>query len=517
RSETGSEPKIQSREQAGAPSPQSPPDIRPADDPAAADASPTGEASDGEPPADGRPPQASHAAGKPKIKIGSQRDRKPPAKAKPQQLEKGAEVAAGKQPDRKPAPKTELPNLRSQLSDEMQREYEAALGGGELDSLLTRGAADVVKQLEEGSEQTGTIVSMREESVFVDLGGRDQGVLSSKQFPEAPQIGQQVTIRINSFNAADGLYEVSLPGAAMDVADWSDLSEGAVLDVIVTGHNKGGLDAEVNRIRGFIPISQIDVFRVDDLEQFVGQKFTCVATEVNPEKRNLVLSRRAIIEREREQQREKLLEALEVGQTREGVVRKLEKFGAFVDIGGLDGLIHISKLSWDHVRHPSDVLEVGQTIKVRIEKIDAASGKIGLGYRDLFESPWVKAAENYAPGAIVKGVVSKVADFGAFVKLEPGVEGLVHISEIAHHRVNRAADYLKEGEEVETKVLTVDPDKQRIGLSIKALTDRPESAKTSKQDDYPEVESPKIKNKHSGELKGGTNSGAGGDQFGLKW
>ena len=210
-----------------------------------------------------------------------------------------------------------------------------------------------------------------------------------------------------------------------------------IVEVRVTGHNAGGLECEVNGIRGFIPISQVSPYRVEDLEQFLNEKFACVVTEANPDRRNLVLSRRAVLEREQAEHREKLLASLAVGQEHEGIVRNIRDFGAFVDLGGVDGLVHISKLSWDRVRHPSDVLEEGQRIKVKIESIDEVTGKIGLSYRDTIPHPWTEATKKFAPQMVVQGTVSKVMDFGAFVRLEAGVEGLVHISELAHHRVSR--------------------------------------------------------------------------------
>jgi small subunit ribosomal protein S1 len=278
------------------------------------------------------------------------------------------------------------------------------------------------------------------------------------------------------------------------------------------------LECEVHAIRGFIPVSQISLFRVDDLEQFVGEKFTCIVTEANPARGNLVLSRRAVLEREKAEQKEKLLQSLEVGQTREGVVRNIRDFGAFVDLGGVDGLIHISQLSWDRVAHPSEVLEEGQKIKVRIDKIDETTGKIGLSYRDLLEHPWDHVREKYPENSLVTGTVSKIMDFGAFVRLEAGVEGLVHISELAHHRVVRVGNVVQEGEVVTVKVLSVDTEAQRMSLSIKAAQAQPEEP--AAPDAAEETEEPpreKAVKPYSGTLRGGTNRKTGGDQFGLKW
>jgi small subunit ribosomal protein S1 len=319
------------------------------------------------------------------------------------------------------------------------------------------------------------------------------------------------------FLSDDNLYELVVPGAAVQVQDWSDLSEGVVVSAQITGHNKGGLECEVNRIRGFMPVSQISLFRVEDLEPYVGQTLQCVVTEANPDRRNLVVSHRAVLEREKEAAREKLLGELEVGQTREGVVRRIQDFGAFVDIGGVDGLVHISQLSWDRITHPSEVVEEGQSIKVRIEKIDPATGKIGLSYRELLEHPWQDADTKFPVGSILDGTVSKVMQFGAFVRVATGIEGLVHISELAHHRVQRTSSVVQEGNEVRVKVLSVDPAAQKMSLSIKAVTAQPdvESANEADEDDGPAA--PSIKRTSNEPLKGGLNRGSGGDQFGLNW
>jgi small subunit ribosomal protein S1 len=202
------------------------------------------------------------------------------------------------------------------------------------------------------------------------------------------------------------------------------------------------------------------------------------------------------------------------------VVRSLKDFGAFVDLGGVDGLVHISQLSWDRVKHPSEVLEVGQKVKVRIERFDKETGKVSLSYREVGASPWQNAASKYPVGARVAGTVSRLMDFGAFVKLEPGVEGLIHVSELGHGRVFRVSDVVSEGQEVEVKVLSVDAEKQRIGLSLKALMappEKPGSQKTADEDLPLPDDAPKPPRKKATHLKGGIGGPSGGEQFGLNW
>src|SRR5262249_14061645 len=209
------------------------------------------------------------------------------------------------------------------------------------------------------------------------------------------------------------------PHAAIVAANWGDITEGVMVEARVTGHNKGGLECEVNNIRAFMPASQVDVYRVEDFSQFVGQKFPCIVTEARPERGNLVLSRRAVIERQKAAAKEQLLTELAEGQIREGVVRSLQPFGAFVDLGGVDGLLHVSQLSWQRVKHPGDVLQLGQTVKVLVRKIDPDTHKISLALRDLSENPWTKVTSNYPVTSTVKGTVTKIMEFGAFVQLEP--------------------------------------------------------------------------------------------------
>jgi ribosomal protein S1 len=229
-----------------------------------------------------------------------------------------------------------------------------------------------------------------------------------------------------------------------------------------------------------------------------------------------------VMERERREQREKLLAELAPGQIREGTVRSLQDFGAFVDLGGLDGLVHISQLSWDRIGHPREILEVGQAIKVRVEKVNQETGKIALAYRDMGDNPWKDVTTKYPVGSRVKGNVTKLMQFGAFVKLEPGVEGLIHISELGHGRVHRTSDVVSEGQEVEVKVLSVDTDAQRIGLSLKALLAAPEKPKDKKsletREEAESTERSKARSKEADKnLKGGISGPRGGEKFGLKW
>ncbi len=403
----------------------------------------------------------------------------------------------------------------------MEAEYQAALGDLSLDALMNDATGgQAASELVPESHISGRVARIFREDVFVELGGRNQGVVPLRQFETPPKEGDEVDLLVVRFDADEGIYDLSLPTAAIDVGNWDEVTEGQIIEVTVTGNNKGGLECQVAGIRGFIPMGQVSIYRVENPEEFVGQRLACVITEASRERRNLVLSHRAVMERERNQQRDKLLAELATGQIREGIVRSLKDFGAFVDLGGVDGLVHISQLSWDRVKHPSEVLEVGQKIKVRIEKFDKETGKVSLSYREVGANPWQNVASKYPVGSRATGTVSRLMDFGAFVKLEPGVEGLIHISELGHGRVFRASDVVSEGQEVEVKVLSVDEENQRISLSLKALMappEKPGEKKIADEDAPLPADAPKPPRKRNQELKGGIGRPSGGEKFGLNW
>lgn len=474
-----------------------------------------------------QPPAEDAARPSGRIRIGTQRteavEEKPTAKSM-------TLPPAAESPD-KPAARPEAPkltgkiypppNVRDRLSPELEQELEAALGGQSLDEIIDSKAADAGSEIAEGARLTGSVAKVYQDNVFVDIGGRNQGVIAVKQFEvgEIPEPGSQLDVVV-ARSGDDGLFELTLPGAAVEVGNWEDVEEGQVVEVSITGSNKGGLECQVAGLRGFMPMGQISLYRVENPEEYVGQRLTAVVTEANRDRRNLVLSHRGVMEREKSANRDKLMAELAVGQIREGVVRSLRDFGAFVDLGGVDGLIHVSKMSWDRINHPSEVLKEGQDVKVKIERIDPDTGKIGLSYRESAENPWDKVETKYYSGAKVNGVVSKIMDFGAFVKLEPGVEGLIHISELSHGRVFRTSDVVSEGQQVEVKVLSVDRDKQRIGLSLRALLEPPKKAGDDDKADTDfnlPPDAPKAPEKRKGKLKGGTGGPSGGEKFGLKW
>lgn len=500
------------------------PEVAPAPAPAATPAEPVAEAKAPESPAaetSAAPAEVAAEADAPKkakIQIGSQRDvanspLKPAAvqaaMANPVQLD-GVE----------PLPEKAAPAIKSAvgLRGDIDVDIDAALAGLSMDNVLEN-TQMATEEIELNSRIKGVVTKIHAEAdnVFFKLNGQFEGVASFHHFKEEPKEGDFIEVIVRGRNAEDGLYELGVPGAVVGVADWESIVEGSVVEALVTGSNTGGLEVKINSLAGFMPMSQIDRFRVDDVAPYINQKLQAVVMEVNQDKKRLVVSRRAILDRENEENRKKLMEELEAGQLRDGTVTKLMDFGAFVDLGGAEGLIHISKVSWTRVKHPSEVLEVGQKVRVKVEKL-GEGGRISLSHRDTLEHPWKNVGTEFAVDEVVKGKVTKLADFGAFVQLSPGVEGLVHISELAHHRVTRVSTICSVGDEIDVKILSMDTQNQKMSLSHKATLAAPAPKESGKKNEPDIPEGRELAVPASDEpLKGGTNKPSGGEQFGLKW
>ncbi len=402
------------------------------------------------------------------------------------------------------------PNVRD-LDAEIADELEAALKGLDAQSLMnaddSKRARDQAATQSEHGRRKGTVISVHGPDVFIEIpGGRGQGVLTMEHFPDGPPaVGTEVEISIEGFDGVNGLLILTRKGVAVH-ADWSSVVEGMIVEARVLETNKGGLAVDVNGIRGFMPIGQVDRIRIETAEQFVNQKLMCMVIEVDKEERNLVVSRRALLEKERDEQREKLWAELDVGQVRQGVVGNVRDFGAFVDLGGVDGLLHVSEISWKRIGDATEVLQVGQSIKVVVLKIDREARKLSLGLKQLEANPWDNISLKYVHGYVVPGKVTRTMDFGAFVELEPGVEGLIHISELARNKVWRVVDVVKPGQDVQVKVLSVDPEARRISLSLReALPEEVVKAEVEEEDATPEEPAkPRVRNYV---LKGGVGGG----------
>ncbi|MFL1695570.1 30S ribosomal protein S1 [Weissella kandleri] len=258
---------------------------------------------------------------------------------------------------------------------------------------------------------------------------------------------------------------------------WEEIAnkyhEGDIVEAPVTQVVKGGLVVDVAGVRGFIPASMIENRFVQDLNQYKGETVKAEIIEINAAESRLILSRKAVLNAERSEALKRIFDELSVGDVVEGKVARMTNFGAFIDLGGVDGLVHVSEISYERVSQPSDVLSVGETVKVKVLGLDPEKERISLSIKATQPGPWESAAENAPEGTVLEGTVKRVVDFGAFVEVFPGVEGLVHVSQISHEHVDNPADVLKAGDKVQVKVLDVNPDRQRLSLSIKALTEAP--------------------------------------------
>ena len=321
----------------------------------------------------------------------------------------------------------------------------------------------------------GRIVSIHGADVFVDVGGKSEGVIPLDEFEpdEPPTVGQKLDLIPHGFDRESGLMRLSLKEAQVE-ADLDTLRVGDVVKARVTGSNIGGLELRVHGLRGFMPMSQVDLMRHDDFGSFIGRWLESEVTEIDRRGKNLVLSRRRVLEREREEERKQLRFQLTEGQVRKGIVRRLAEFGAFVDLGGIDGLLHVSDISYARVNHPSDVLKEGDEIEVKVLKVDLVKDRVSLGLKQLGTDPWTLVEGKYKAGDTVEGRVTKLMDFGAFVEIEQGVEGLIPVSEMSWtHRVMHPKDVLKPGDGVRVAILAADVGKRKISLSLKALAQDP--------------------------------------------
>ncbi|MBC2721661.1 bifunctional 4-hydroxy-3-methylbut-2-enyl diphosphate reductase/30S ribosomal protein S1 [Desulfosporosinus sp.] len=336
---------------------------------------------------------------------------------------------------------------------------------------------DSCPELHQGTKVTGTVVKITREEVFVDIGWKCEGVIpinelavSRKTRPEdAVEIGDEISAVVIRVENEEGHTVLSKRKAdeegAKDrlekIAETKEEIQAKVVEVV-----KGGLVVDVG-LRGFVPASQIQPGYVEDLDQFLGQTLRLRMIDYDPAKRKVVLSQKVILEEERAIKRKQLLETLKEGDVVAGTVRRMADFGVFVDIGGLDGLLHISDMAYTRLKHPSDMLKIGDEVEVQVLKLDQQTGKVSLGLKQLKESPWEKAAVNFPVGGVVNGKVVRITPFGAFVGLGEGVDGLVHISQLADHRVNKVEDVVKVGDMVSAKVIDCKPEEKRISLSIR--------------------------------------------------
>ena len=360
---------------------------------------------------------------------------------------------------------------------------------------------------EEGDVVTGEVVRIDKDEVLVDIGYKSEGVIPANELSirksidpsEEVSLGEEVDALVLTKEDQDGRLILSKKRARFEkawrrieaAAESGEPVEGSVIEVV-----KGGLIIDLG-VRGFLPASLVDIRRVQNLDEFMGQTIECRVIELNRSRNNVVLSRRAVLEEERKEQRQQILDRLQPGQVVEGAISNIVDFGAFVDLDGIDGLIHISELSWSHVNHPSEILNIGDTVPVKVLDIDRDRQRISLGLKQTQEDPWQRVVDTYSLNDELEGVVTKVVTFGAFVEILDGVEGLVHISELAHHHVENPREVVNQGDKVRVKILEIDSERRRLSLSLKRVEDQilplregappPDAAEASGEEEIGEV------------------------------
>jgi small subunit ribosomal protein S1 len=386
----------------------------------------------------------------------------------PVETETPAEAATPDKP-RPPGPTAITAPDLSELSDDIIDDFEAAI------------AATVI-EFKEGDIVEGTVVGVDSDGAMVDIGYKSEGLIPTEELSirnnvdpsEIVSIGERIEALVLNKEDDEGRLILSKKraqyerawGRIQQITDSGETVKGTVIEVV-----KGGLIVDIG-LRGFLPASLVDLRRVRDLDPFIGQEIDAKVIELDRNRNNVVLSRRAYLEEEQQEQRQAFLDDLAEGEVRDGVISSVVNFGAFVDLGGMDGLVHVSELSWQHVNHPSEVVKVGDKVKVRVLEVERNRERISLSIRQTLEDPWVVFARDHQVGDVVEGQVIKTVPFGAFVSVGEGVEGLVHVSEIAVHRVESPELELSIGQRVNAKITELDEEKRRVSLSIKqALPD----------------------------------------------
>lgn len=339
------------------------------------------------------------------------------------------------------------------------------------------------EEIREGDIVDGTVVAVRKDQVIIDFGFKSEGAVPASEFPSGEdgkpllKEGDVIKVLVESKREnSDGLCILS-----KDKADrmrvWDQIAaafeEESTIEGTVTSRVKGGLQVDIG-VKAFLPGSQVDVRPVRNLDKLVGEKFRFRVIKFNKRRNNIVLSRRVVLEQERAQQKEKTLERLQEGAILDGQVKNLTEYGAFIDLGGIDGLLHITDMSWGRLNHPSDLLKVGEDLRVKVLKFDADSERVSLGLKQIQDDPWTEADKKYTVGTRVHGAIVSLTDYGAFVELEPGIEGLVHVTEMSWtKRVKHPSKLYSIGDEVDAVVLDVDISQKRISLGIKQIEPNP--------------------------------------------
>jgi len=349
----------------------------------------------------------------------------------------------------------------------------------EVDGVLVPDYDRTLTDFSEGDVVTGTVVRVDKDEILVDIGYKSEGVIPVAELSirravnpdEEVTVGDEIDALVLQKEDADGRLILSKKRARFEKA-WKRIEAAAESGEPVEGHVievvKGGLIIDLG-VRGFLPASLVDIRRVQDLEEYRDQVLLCKVIELNRSRNNVVLSRRAVLEEERKEARQQILDRLSPGVEVEGQISNIVDFGAFVDLDGIDGLIHISELSWSHVNHPSEVLEIGQRVRVKVLDVDRDRQRISLGLKQTQTDPWQRLMDECSQGDVVAGRITKVVTFGAFAEIVSGVEGLIHISELAEHHVENPREVVQQGQDVNVKIVEIDPERRRLSLSLRRV------------------------------------------------
>jgi ribosomal protein S1 len=353
--------------------------------------------------------------------------------------------------------------------DPLAREIDDALEGVNLQDIddpersAARGKGPAQGPQRDSRLKRGTIVGLSGDDVFVELGPRMQGVVSLREFDEKPAVGAVFDFTLHG--REDDLWKLSRR-AAQELTAADDIEAGSLVKARVTGQNTGGLELKVGSLPAFMPASQVALRREEDLAAFLGQTIVCLVLEVDRSRKRVLLSRRAVLEKERESEMRDALGKLASGQVVKGKIVRIEPFGAFVDLGGgIEGMVHVSHLSRRRVESPSELVAVGQEVEAKILEIKESGKRISLSMKELEPDPWTDVGARFAADMVVNGRVTRLTDFGAFVELSPGLEGLIHVSQLGKERVRRASDAVRAGQELPVRILAIEPARQRISLS----------------------------------------------------
>ncbi len=377
--------------------------------------------------------------------------------------------------------------IRSLEDDEIDDMFKDAIAGVDYDSGDWLIPVDMEKEVDVNKIVEGRVRRIQDQMVLIDIGFKSEGLVPLEEWNEEgvepPKEGDIVKVLVEELEDESGIEDVHgmvhlSKRKADKILQWEDMiskvKEGDVIKGMVTRKIKGGLLVDVNNVHVFLPASQVDVRRPSDIGDYIGKEVECEVLKIDAQRRNIVVSRRALIEKKRLTDREALLKTLEVGQVRKGIVKNIAEFGAFVDLGGIDGLLHITDMSWERIGHPHEMVKIDQELEVKVLNIDREKQKIALGLKQLQSNPWDNVADKYPPGKVVKGTVVNVMSYGAFVKLEPGIEGLVHISEMSWtKRINDPKEVVQTGDEVNVVILGVNKENQQLSLGIKQTQENP--------------------------------------------